>query len=250
MNNGLFISHKEAFNVIAKDHKWAAGYFTEEDVLYSIKEVIRLVGAKNVYEDTFAFIYIDEGRGSLPEDIIYIDTVARTDKDTVEEAINCDCPELYPMQWMTDKIKRRLHSSDLDARVKSDYTYTVNNNYIFCNFESGVVCLFYQKMATDDNGYLLIPNDESYLQAVMYQTTYKVANDMYMSGKLDEARKNYQLGLRNHYVKQAGNSTRIPSPDERAAQKNSNLSWPGEYHPERNFHLNMYRHRTLKSRTK
>jgi hypothetical protein len=246
-DNGRYTSYEEVINMLHRDFKWASGYWTDEDVLYSIKSILRLVGAANVYKDTHAFVKIEEGRGSTPKDMFLISTIAKIDKvKSIEEAINCkDGLHFIPMRWMTDLIKRVLHVTARDFWVKSNYTYTVNNNYMFTNFDEGVVCIFYKTLAKDSNGNLMIPENESYIKAIAYDVALKAATNMFMWDKLTKDKFQLIDRDRDWYVAQAGNSSKIPNLDRRTAQKNNNLSWPGEYFPETNFHLNLYKRQSI-----
>jgi hypothetical protein len=251
-NNGLYVGYEEVSNMLMRDFKWASGYWSEEDVLYSIKEVLRLVGARNVFQNTHAFIKIEDGRGNFPKDVILVDTVAFVNNvETIEEALECpDDLQFIPMRWMTDKIHRRFHAVDTnktvwDYYVKSNLTYTLNNNYIFTNIDSGICCVFYQKQPTDDRGYPLIPNNVSYLKAIAWDIALKCATQMFFWDKMTNDKFSYVRGMRARYVSQAGNSTKIPSLDERAAIKEDRLSFPGDYAPEKNFHLNLYKRQSI-----
>lgn len=233
--------------MLHRDFKWASGYWTEEDVLYSIKDIIRLVGPRNVYENTHAFIKIEDGRGIFPSDVCLVDTVAFVNGvSTIEEALECDDDlQFIPMRWMTDKLHRTFHTSTQDYYIKSNLTYTLNNNFIFCNIESGIACCFYQKLATDDQGFLKIPNNIAYLHAIVWDIAKKSASNMYMWDKLTRDKFDHICQMRSFKISQAGNSTKIPGLDERATIKNANLSWPNEINPESNFHLNMYKARRI-----
>lgn len=246
-NNGLYISYEEVANMLNRDYKWAQGYWTEEDILYSIKEILRLVGARNVFENTHAFIKLKEGRGIFPKDVVAVDTVAFVNEvETIEEALECpDDLQFIPMRWMTDKIHRRFHTSVQDFYVKSNLTYTLNNGFIFTNISDGVVCVFYQKLATDENNMLLIPNNISYLKAIAADVALKCAETQFFWDKMTGDKLRLIQQKRAWYIAQSGNSTKVPSMDERETMKNSNLQWPPDIHSHKNFHLNLYKHQKI-----
>lgn len=67
---------------------------------------------------------------------------------------------------------------------ESDYTYTINNSYIFTNFEEGYVEVSYVAFPTDSRGYPTIPDDVKYIKAVESYLIERLARREFLSGKL------------------------------------------------------------------
>ena len=243
MNNGMFLPYTVITNKLMRDFSWADGQYSDEHVLYAIKEILSLAGPKNVFEDTYAYIDVEDGRGEIPKDMRVINTCIFVDEENAKAAADKDkCGDIitmYPMKWMTDTLKRTFKTTSGDTRSKGRREYTLNGNYVFTNFETGVICVFYAKFPTDANGDFTVPDNESYIEAICHQVAWKVAQKMFMLDKLAENKLQRIERDRDWYVAQAANSTKIPVPDERIAWKNNNLSWPGDYNSEKNFNLKL-----------
>lgn len=148
---------------------------------------------------------------------------------------------LEPMRWATDTFHTKQHSTDYDFYCKSGSTYTVNNNYIFTNFDKGKVMMSYLAIPTDEEGYPLIPADEWWRQAVQYEIAYKIAFKMFVQGNITD--KVYQTieKERDWKVAQAVNKTKTPGIDEMESFKNQWLRLIPKY----NNHSSMFRNMQL-----
>jgi hypothetical protein len=148
---------------------------------------------------------------------------------------------LEPMRWATDTFHTKQHSTDYDFYCKSGSTYTVNNNYIFTNFDKGKIMMSYLAIPTDEEGYPLIPADEWWRQAVQYEIAYKIAFKMFVQGNITD--KVYQTieKERDWKVAQAVNKTKTPGIDEMESFKNQWLRLIPKY----NNHSSMFRNMQL-----
>lgn len=107
----------------------------------------------------------------------------------------------------------------LDTTV--DCTYIVTDNYIKTNQQTGYIMLAYQAIPTDNNGYPLIPDDASFLEAVYW---YIVTKLLYPQWKLGTIRDAVYYDARrswNYYCKQAYGNALMPNKDQLESIKNT-----------------------------
>lgn len=103
----------------------------------------------------------------------------------------------------------------------TDYVYTINNNYIKTNVESGYLMIAYQAIPTDGDGYPLVPDVQSFLEAIYWYIVVKILYPKWASGQIRDAvyydaRRNW-----NYYSKQAYGDAMMPDPDQMESIKNT-----------------------------
>jgi len=128
------------------------------------------------------------------------------------------------MRWNTNTFYKSYHNTDLDWRCNSHLTYTVNNNYIFTNFKEGYVAMAYRAVATDEDGFPLIPDLESVIDFCKWFIGYKIAFQLFLEDKYTEQKLSYfeyNMGL---YYNKAKNEGKLPaSLDEWESYKNDRI---------------------------
>ncbi len=134
-----------------------------------------------------------------------------------------------PMRYSGDTFHTKFHATDLDFEPVSEYTYIVNNNYVFTNFKTGCVAIAYKAVPTDKNGFPLIPDHASWRLAMEYEIAYRISFKLWLQGKL--ADRKFQLIERDRdwYAAQARNSSMGNSLDEEETSKNHFTRFFGKY---------------------
>ena len=110
----------------------------------------------------------------------------------------CDFHKLIDIREHCSKMQVN-HNTDTFAisnnnpsfSLNTSITYTINNNYIFTNIESGFLEIVYWAFPTDDNGLPMIPDDVYYIRAIEAYLTERIGRKLWIQGKL--ARDVYQL---------------------------------------------------------
>ncbi len=102
-----------------------------------------------------------------------------------------------------------------------DYTYLITPNYIKTNIETGYVMLAYQAIPTDAEGYPMIPDNQSFLDAIYWYINMKMMYPDWMTGKVRDgvyfdARRSW-----NYYCKQAYGDALMPNKDQMESIKNT-----------------------------
>lgn len=160
---------------------------------------------------------------------------------------SCSCSDrktkayqLVPMRWSTNTFYKSLHGCDLDFRCQSEFTYTVNNNYIFTSFKEGLVAMAYKAVATDEDGFPLIPDNESVLNFCKWFIGYKIAFQLFLEDKYTEQKLSYFEYNSGLYYNKAKNEAKMPKNlDEWESYKNDRIRTIKRQYHHSNFFANM-----------
>jgi hypothetical protein len=102
-----------------------------------------------------------------------------------------------------------------------DWVYVIHDGYVKLNVESGFLLIAYQAIPTDIDGYPLVPDEQSFLDALYWYITMKLYYPEWKQGRVrDEvyydARRSW-----NYYCKQAYGNAMMPNIDQLESIKNS-----------------------------
>jgi len=177
MNTGRYSSIERLLEEITNENDLEKAGITVSTIVEWVGYALDLMGVKLNYEQVPPEkVIIDHYRGELPCDWIKIIQVREYSSKT-------------PMQYTTDNfhIKGKCHvDSSQDLRqINSKYTYEINGNYIYTNFESGDIEFSYIRIATDDNGLPLIPEDTKTFLAVAAYIQMRIDRKLSKLNQLD-----------------------------------------------------------------
>lgn len=127
--------------------------------------------------------------------------------------------ELYPMRWSTDTFHKRFHLSNYDFNNQSGYTYTLNNNYIFTNFESGKILISGIYIPVDDEGLPMLTEGE-WFSAALHESAYKIGLKLWIQGEITDKVYNKLEQERNWYLSQAMTSRTKKNYDQLESETN------------------------------
>lgn len=91
--------------------------------------------------------------------------------------------------------------------------YSINNNYIFTNFNEGYLFISYMAIPVDCNGLPMIPDDRRYKQAVKAFICKNIDYILYRKGELSRDIFNHSETEWYFYVASAGNKAKMPNID-------------------------------------
>jgi hypothetical protein len=117
-----------------------------------------------------------------------------------------------------------------------DYTYSITNNYIKTNVETGYLMVSYQAIPTDADGYPMIPDLASFHEALYWYINMKLMYPEWKQGLVRDAVYYDARRSWNYYCKQAYGDALMPDRDEIEAVKNT---WV-RLVPSINEHSNFY----------
>ena len=102
-----------------------------------------------------------------------------------------------------------------------DLTYVVTPDYIKTNIESGYIMLAYQAIPTDSKGYPMIPDDQSFVEAIYWYIVMKVYYPQWVAGQIRDAVYYDARRSWNYFCKQAYGGALMPNTDLLESIKNS-----------------------------
>lgn len=122
-----------------------------ETVVDYTVDFMRIVGVPNMFMEKTAIIEIEKYRAMLP----------------------CDYHQMIQVRKINGPAFRyssdSFHMSeckDFNDRGLADLTYKIQGNVIYTSIESGEVEISYEAIATDDEGYPLLPDNSSFTRAL------------------------------------------------------------------------------------
>jgi len=212
MLNGRFISSKIVIEKVFSDYGFSRNT-NIYDFFNWIGEALFALGEKQIYTTKTTgesaenpTIKISNYQGDLPCDLYQVESCRNAVTGVT-------------MRYSSDKFHMLTdHSPDL--RSNSDTTYILNNNYITTSFETGEVNMTYLAVATDENGWPMVPNRMSVILACTDYVALKYAQLLYFSGsypdkKLDRIAQNWYA---NGYSAQI--DAAMPNVDQMETLKN------------------------------
>lgn len=165
-------------------------------------QVLRILDAPSIYVTRREVLNVANYRALKPIDMIKIEGVARIDAGSIT-----------PMQTSED-ISQEFFGRGGNAPSRSDSTYSLNSKHVTVNFETGNIEIIYKAVATDEECYPLVLDNETLLRCIESYVKWKwfdILNDMdIVSGqKLNKAEIDYCFN-----VAQADVNMKLPSVDE------------------------------------
>lgn len=123
-----------------------------------------------------------------------------------------------------------------DTNMSQDLQYVIKPGYINTNVRDGFLKLSYHAIPADKEGYPLIPDMPSYMEAIYWYVTMKLKYPDYLNGKMNreiyyDIRRSW-----NFYAKQAYAESMMPNYDELESFKNNWLKIVPEVREHENFY--------------
>lgn len=193
------------------DHPLLQDLTLERAVNYAV-HFIQIVGVPNEFEEKTALIDIKDYRGCLPCD--YYDMIQVRTYNEGEH-----CPKVF--RYASDSFHyspNKEPNKDLDTW---DLTYKLQNNAIYTSLKEGVIEIAYHAIKVDKEGYPMIPENSSFIQALELYIKKKVFTILFDQGKINNAVLQNTQQEYAWYVAQARSDMSIPSISEMESIKNS-----------------------------
>ena len=167
-----YISIKEILDNIL-DHPLLSDVSFERAVNHTI-HFMRIVGCPRIFLDKTEDIKINNYRGKLPCDFIEPIQVRLVDSCN-------DCGRHYKMfRHTTDSF----HMSDRKG-YSVDLTYKIQGGVIHTTIKEGTIEIAYHAIATDKEGYPLVPDNSSFIRALELYIKKHLFTILYDTGKLN-----------------------------------------------------------------
>lgn len=188
-----FVSLKEIINKVYKDGGDIVEDITEDDVVLDTIELIGIVGIPKLFENKTETLKVEKYRALLP----------------------CDFVSLIAIKTCSGPLNASTDKFDIEESKTLVPTYRINGDIITFSQEKGYVKISYVAIKTDDDGYPMIYNDQSFIRALVSYIIYKRVYTNYINGRLpnenimERVERNYEFN-----IAQATNKLQMPSLDE------------------------------------
>ena len=186
------------------DHPLLQDLSFERAVNYAV-HFIQIVGVPNEFEEKTALVNIENYRGCLPCD--YYDMIqVRTYKEG----------EYYPkvFRYASDNFHYSSKKEPNGNSDNGDLTYKLQNNAIYTSLKEGVIEVAYHAIKVDDEGYPMIPENSSFIQALELYIKKKVFTILFDQGKINNAVLQNTQQEYAWYVGQAQRDLNMPTIDQ------------------------------------
>lgn len=188
------------------DHPLLKDVTFERAVDYTIR-FMRKVGCPRMFIEKTDLIPIENYRGQLPCDF----------NEVIQVRTAPECGGSYgPFRHTTDSF----HMSDYKQN-SFDLTYKIQGGVIFTSMESGTIEIAYNAIGLDSDGYPLIPDNESFREALELFIKKKHFTKLFDEGKITPAVYNNVLQQYAWAVGQAQSDLIRPTIDQMQSITNS-----------------------------
>lgn len=249
MSNINYVSINRIFSKVNRDLKGTETQ--ETDVIEWIGEALDFMKVPQILVEDVAFVKVTDYHAAMPENLHMITQIARnkgydptvvadcpTEEvvDPVVEEICATEVEVVDLDWtytiwtsgedykknyapvrlatgsFFNTIVCREKDESLYATCADEYTIVGEvDKLLRFNFIEGEVAVSYLRNTVDDSGYPLIPDNISYITAIVYYIKWKIAEMYEWAGRDGWAAKAEKAEVRwNKYAKQAKNFMKMP----------------------------------------
>lgn len=126
-------------------------------------------------------------------------------------------------------------NTDLNTSLNFDYVYSVTGGYVKTNIKNGYLLISYQAIPVDSDNYPLVPNDESFKEALYWYINMKLSYPKWKNGEIRDAIYYDAKSSWNFYRKQAYAEAMMPNSDQLESIKNSWLKLIPEINANKTF---------------
>src|SRR4030043_444867 len=236
-NGGLkmiynLVSCKKVISKIATDLNWGEEPHRISVIMEWIGESVKKRGAfpslvtRVTGKEDLPLLTISNYQAKLPADLNTINQVAYSVATT---------GPFYPMRYATGSYSsthpvkinpvstttNTIPNSEKDTIFSLDYSYIVVGGYIKTNIKDGYLLVSYQAIPTDTDKYPLVPDDESFFEAIYWYINMKLTYPEWKSGRVRDAVYYDAKSSWNYYRKQAYAQAMMPNIDQLESIKNA-----------------------------
>jgi len=216
---------------------------TYESAAEKAMEAIKLIGAPLAYVNkvTSPPIKIEDHKGLVPSNIVIVRGArAYADAEAQDEI------DAIPMTEATDIYHAKADCDLNDRDLGFEATYSIQSGVITTAFKEGFVELSYQAIATDDEGFPLIPKNQKFELAVEYYIRYRSLEPLWETGKVPDKVFTRVDQLKSWYIGAAQSGMQLKSMDHVEAMMNSINRLIINSPAQRNFFKFMGKHERIK----
>lgn len=156
-----------------------------------VRHTIRFIGKHGypkLYQDKQEDIEIHEFRGALPCDLISIIQV-REKKSGIclRSMTETFYPPVGPRPHNEPPYPIAPHNPNRSTMVHPEFSFKTQNRIIYTSFPEGVIEIVYKAIPLDEDGFPLLIDNESYLDALEAYISMNVLRNKFRQGKIAAA---------------------------------------------------------------
>lgn len=194
----------------------AAELTYEEAAEYAL-EFIKLLGAPVAYEDKLDLLELQMYKAELPCNILNIRGIRYINIDengnqgsatALRESTN-----IYHLDPSEHVSTENLESRNQRNASRTEFTYSIQRGILFTSICDGVVEISYKGIATDEEGYPMVPDNEKVTLGLEYYILSRYLEPMYLMGKITDKAFEYIQQKRYFYMPSAFTSLTMPDMD-------------------------------------
>lgn len=208
----------------------------EDAAEYAI-EYLRLIGAPLSFEDKVIRIKLNNYKAPLPSNLITLKGV---------EYADCECNGGVAMRYASNIYHTDIKNDRNSVNTYREYTYITQNNIITTSIKNGWINISFNAIATDDFGYPLIPDNESFKVGLEYYIIHRTLEGLWSMGKITDKVFQYYEQKRHFYSAQATNSMTIKNMDQMETMFNALNRMIIDVNPQQTFYKNFGVKETVK----
>ncbi|HEX8586047.1 MAG TPA: hypothetical protein VF680_16760 [Allosphingosinicella sp.] len=180
-------------------------------------EYLRLLGSPLSFSDKIACITVKNYKAEAPKDLVHLRGIKFGG---------------VAMRYASD-----VYHNEED-NVTSELTYTLNNCVIQTSFKDGEIVVSYKAIETDEFGYPLIPDNESFKKGLEYFIIHMYIEPLWAMGKIQDKVFSYYEQKRHFYSGQASTSMMVANLDHLETMMNSINRLIIDVNPQETFYKN------------
>lgn len=176
---------------------------TLEEVAEFTEDLLRLINIPaSLISDTDVF-KVEDYKAQLPSCIQDVMGVRLIEN-------NCKIALTYSANpYHTSK-----HNNDCDNVCDNDFTYILQGCNIITSFSEGRIEVSYKKLPVDDKGFPMIPDEESFKRALVYEIRLRYSEPLWEMGKMTDKAFHRIQQERDWYVGQSQSKLAIINYDQ------------------------------------
>jgi hypothetical protein len=208
MFNGKYTTLKRVLENISRDYGYEEQLYIDDAREWAVR-AMNLIGVNIADEHVVETFDVQDFKLELPENVKEILGI-RSHESKLSLTVSTD---LYTIS-LTDEDPQKINAykaGNVDTVTLP--TYKIVNGYLFFNFREGKIDILYTKYMTDENGCIMIPDEDRYLMAIEAYIVFKIDSKLYRRGLIPrdvkiESEQNWLW-----YVNSAANKMIMPNYD-------------------------------------
>lgn len=177
-------------------------YYNERDIYELALKALFDIKAETILVDRATVLEVVDHKAVLPEDLKFLTMIAYYENE-----------KYYPLHITSSPFFYDKCNDDLKVCVNCQHTFAVSDNFVITTtLKDGPIYVAYRAYPTDDEGNIMIPDDEDLKEALYHFILYKYWQKKYnMLEEGAESRMKFYLGMWGVFSAKAAGALNMPS---------------------------------------